>query len=55
MSANRKILVIDDNRDIHRDFRKIFKALQSGSRRRSTSWKTTCSASNRCSMPCGVR
>jgi signal transduction histidine kinase len=28
MSSNRKILVIDDNRDIHQDFRKIFKGLQ---------------------------
>ncbi len=28
MSANRKILVIDDNRDIHRDFQKIFRAVR---------------------------
>ncbi|HJS07760.1 MAG TPA: response regulator [Pirellulales bacterium] len=28
MIANRKILVIDDNREIHRDFRKIFRTLQ---------------------------
>jgi signal transduction histidine kinase len=27
MSAKRKILVIDDNREIHRDFRKIFRTL----------------------------
>src|SRR5688572_14199890 len=27
MNTNRKILVIDDNRDIHRDFQKIFKGL----------------------------
>jgi signal transduction histidine kinase len=28
MIANRKILIIDDNREIHRDFRKIFRTLQ---------------------------
>jgi signal transduction histidine kinase len=28
MNANRKILIIDDNRDIHGDFRKIFKGRQ---------------------------
>src|SRR5687768_1715319 len=28
MDATRKILVIDDNREIHRDFRKIFRTLQ---------------------------
>jgi two-component system, sensor histidine kinase and response regulator len=29
MNAKRKILVIDDNRDIHQDFQKIFRALRS--------------------------
>jgi signal transduction histidine kinase len=31
MNSNRKILIIDDNRDIHGDFRKIFRGVQGGS------------------------
>ena len=28
MTSSRRILVIDDNRDIHQDFQKIFRALR---------------------------